>query len=128
MVVTCTTTTSRNGVDTAVCEFAGQRITVSSRNGAEFAVCRALLALNCPDVPLVVINPAGAELLRLVSIHKAAGFTITEGEEGERLAPFSNPAADPLGQRHKREVAQPRQARASREDRAVRDDIHNPEI
>ena len=49
------------------------------------------------DGALIVTNPAGAELMRFPSIHKGAGLTIQEGREGERLAPFSNPAAKLLG-------------------------------
>ena len=96
MNITCVTT-SKNGLDTSACEFAGKQLTAKSRHGSEFALCRQLVALGCPDGALIVTNPAGAELMRFPSIHKGAGLTIQEGREGERLAPFSNPAAKLLG-------------------------------
>jgi hypothetical protein len=87
-MITCVTT-SKNGLDTSVAEFRGKKLTAKSRHGSEFALCRQLIDLGCPDGELIVTNPAGTELMRFTSIHKAAQSTIKEGREGERLAKFT---------------------------------------
>jgi hypothetical protein len=99
MPVSCVTT-SKNGLDMSICEFAGKKLMAQSRHGSEFALCRQLVALGCPDGELIVIDATGKELMRFASIHQGAGLTIKEGQEGERLAEFTG---DLIPKRQERE-------------------------
>lgn len=70
--------TSRGCVYKIDCEVDGTNYSIESRSGAPYALARVLVAAGVPDQPMTVVTTGLAGEAQYRSIHRMAGYTISE--------------------------------------------------
>lgn len=75
--------------ETATATWDGREYRAESRSSCECALARILMAAGVPDQPWQTVHANGTTGLRGRSLHRLAGFTVSEGDrDGLRLKKY----------------------------------------